>query len=406
MGFTGLPGTALGPLTTTWTMPDSCTVHVLNCPTCDGGFRGQQCVSTDGRGAPQDHTTCWPPTTSLAGTPRYPFVGWGFYSPGLACPAGYTTACTAQYGGRSGWDIEFTLIPGETAIGCCPEGFECANRNGNTCIASRTPLTVTTALCSGTNLVSVSPVTVPLLVDVTATTTDSSDGALATGTTVYVGEVSLLAPMYQLNFQQSDLESASSASAASSRSSAGLTRETGVTGASQSSQGTSSSGGNSGSGQSHSGTDTGVPATSSDGLSTGAIAGIAVGAALGGILLGVLALLMILRKRKKAKAAMNPAELDVTEGGAGAGAGAGIPLTGGDYKYLATPTSGTTPSPYPPPNARELDSAASAVEVPGGYAYPPRWAAEMPTGQEIHEFPGQYGGTELHGHEYQSTRYS
>lgn len=121
MGFTSLAGTLLGPLTTAWSMPDSCTVHVLNCATCTEGFRGQQCViQDDGSGAPQDHTSCWPPATKKAGTPQHPFVGWGFYSPGLACPTGYTAACTAEYGKRPEWEIEFTLIPGETAIGCCP----------------------------------------------------------------------------------------------------------------------------------------------------------------------------------------------------------------------------------------------------------------------------------------------
>jgi hypothetical protein len=117
-----MKGSALGPLTTAWSMPDSCTVHVVNCPTCTEGFRGQQCTRASGTetGA-QDHTSCWPPVTALAGTPKHPFVGWGFYSPGLACPTGYRPACTARYGDRPEWEIQFTLVPGETAIGCCPE---------------------------------------------------------------------------------------------------------------------------------------------------------------------------------------------------------------------------------------------------------------------------------------------
>ncbi len=120
MGFTSLAGTWLGPLTTTWSMPDSCTAFLVNCPTCDGGFRGQQCVVHSGTGRAEDHTSCWPPARTQAGTPQYPFVGWGFYSPGLACPTGYTSACTAVYGGRADWEIEFTLNAGETAVGCCP----------------------------------------------------------------------------------------------------------------------------------------------------------------------------------------------------------------------------------------------------------------------------------------------
>lgn len=119
--FTSHAGTLLGPLTTAWSMPDSCTNFVVNCAECTFGFRGQQCVAGTSSTNAEDHTTCWPPAISRAGTPRHPFIGWGFYSPGLACPTGYTTACTAQHGGRAEWDIQFTLVPGETAVGCCPE---------------------------------------------------------------------------------------------------------------------------------------------------------------------------------------------------------------------------------------------------------------------------------------------
>lgn len=118
---TGAAGTLLGPLTTAFSIPDSCRIHVMNCLTCAEAFQGQQCVMDGETGRAEDHTTCWPPVTSRAGTPGYPFMGWGYYSPGLACPTGYTAACTAEYGRRPEWEIQFTLIPGETAVGCCPE---------------------------------------------------------------------------------------------------------------------------------------------------------------------------------------------------------------------------------------------------------------------------------------------
>ena len=115
--FTGLSGTVLGPLTTAWSMPDACTVYVPACATCTKAYRGQQCKGTV---AGSDGADCWPPVT-VRETPKSNFFGWGFYSPGLACPTGYTSACTAQYGGRAEWEIQFTLVPGETAVGCCPQ---------------------------------------------------------------------------------------------------------------------------------------------------------------------------------------------------------------------------------------------------------------------------------------------
>ncbi len=113
---TGEAGTLLGPMTTAWSAPASCSVHVVNCPSCRNGYQAQHCVS----GAAQDYTGCWPPALPRAGTPTYPYLGWGFYSPGVACPTGYTAACTAEYGAEPEWPIQFVLFPGETAIGCCP----------------------------------------------------------------------------------------------------------------------------------------------------------------------------------------------------------------------------------------------------------------------------------------------
>lgn len=116
MAFTNQAGVYLGPLTTSWSMPASCSLHFSPCSTCQEGFRGQACAS----GAPQDHAGCWPPTIEGVATRNPPYVGWGFYSPGLACPTGYTSACTAIHGEFPEWNIQFTLRPGETAIGCCP----------------------------------------------------------------------------------------------------------------------------------------------------------------------------------------------------------------------------------------------------------------------------------------------
>ncbi|KEY66395.1 hypothetical protein S7711_05829 [Stachybotrys chartarum IBT 7711] len=207
--FTGLAGTVLGPLTTSWVAPTFCTVHMLPCSTCSEGFRGQTCViGTDGRASEQDHTGCWPPTTARAGTPEHPFVGWGFYSPGTECPTGYTAACTARYGRNPEWNIQFDLHESETALGCCPTGFECTNRNGNTCIqiaATQTDdiVVVQTGTCSGTDLTNIQLATFPDEITVIVTQTD--DGDTATETRIARREITLLAPMIQINYQSSDM---------------------------------------------------------------------------------------------------------------------------------------------------------------------------------------------------------
>lgn len=117
-------GTLLGPLTTAWTMPPSCSVFAATCSTCTNVYQGQHCVT----GAAQDNTDCWPPANSRVASKGYPFLGWGFYSPGVACPTGYTAACTAVYGERPEWPIQFNLFPGETAIGCCPPYVDDSSR--------------------------------------------------------------------------------------------------------------------------------------------------------------------------------------------------------------------------------------------------------------------------------------
>ncbi|KAK4158054.1 hypothetical protein C8A00DRAFT_39610 [Chaetomidium leptoderma] len=283
----GAVGVVLGPLTTAWSMPASCTVNVLNCATCTSAYRGQACVMNGETGRAEDHTDCWPPVTSRAGTPRYPFLGWGYYSPGLACPTGYTTACTAEYGGRPGWEMQFNLVPGETAVGCCPTGYTCGNIDGNTCLAvatAGTPVTATTAMCSGTQLSAVAQAVFPSTAIMTA-----SPGGVETVTR----GISLMAPMFQLNYQASDLESApssaSSQTTAPTPSTGFVSYTTGTTASSTSSASSDSS----------------SAGSTQGGLSTGATIGLGVGAASGGILLTavVVGVWMCLRKRARAAAA-------------------------------------------------------------------------------------------------------
>lgn len=159
----GLPRTILGSLTTTFTAPTSCAflgvgyvgddlvgwegqVRTLTQPalrTCTVprhipiyapaprsidwprlNLRSlthtlQKCDSGSDDGL-LDNQACWPGTTAGAAYPDTPFSGWGFYSPGLACPAGHSSACTATASREADWPVQFALEAGETAVGCCP----------------------------------------------------------------------------------------------------------------------------------------------------------------------------------------------------------------------------------------------------------------------------------------------
>ncbi|KAK1248606.1 hypothetical protein MKX08_006826 [Trichoderma sp. CBMAI-0020] len=258
MAQTGVAGVLLGPLTTTWTMPQTCSVFMPSCETCSDAYNGQSCNPTHG-GQVHDNTACWPPATSGVASPAWPFVGWGFYSPGLACPAGYTSACTAVYGQRPPWPTQFSLVESETAIGCCPTGFACANvNNGNSCTAqvSRST-TISTAYCSDTNLVNVGVATIPTLA--TATTTETNSATTEVESSTFTRITTLYAPMIQLNFQASDLSTSTTASSTASPTASSPASETG--------------------------TGNGTSSKSSGGLSNGAKVGLGVGLGLGVALL-------------------------------------------------------------------------------------------------------------------------
>ena len=118
---------SLGPLTTTFTPPQECTIWgaIGTSSSLYGLWNGEGCVSS----SILDTSTCWPAIASSVSVPRGAANGRGFYSPGLACPSGHTAACTAAQlpngvpspilSGNS-FDFQFPLEPGETAIGCCP----------------------------------------------------------------------------------------------------------------------------------------------------------------------------------------------------------------------------------------------------------------------------------------------
>jgi hypothetical protein len=124
MAATDQARTNLGPLTTAVSLPSTCSSHFEQCSTCDQAWAGQTCFASTSTSfvdyGVQDNTDCWPATTSFVATPPIPLQGWGFYSPGISCPSGMVSACTATAGGSSDWPVQFGMVSGETAVGCCP----------------------------------------------------------------------------------------------------------------------------------------------------------------------------------------------------------------------------------------------------------------------------------------------
>ncbi len=233
MAFTNKNRVILGPLTTVFVPPAPCTIAIGQCATCNVAWWGQTCAPT----TVQDDTSCWPATTEGTPAPSAALYGWGFYSPGLECPAGYTSACTAIAGHSSQWKVQYQMKAEETFVGCCPTGFNCDNLNGQTCIMRAKSLTLATVSCESGS---------------------SNNFGFTTLPNAHVTSLSLFAPMIQLAFQSSDLSRSSITTSSSS------STTTSTTSALPSSIPTT------------------TPSSSSDSapqLSTGAIAGIAAGSA-------------------------------------------------------------------------------------------------------------------------------
>lgn len=105
----------LGPLTTVFTAPPECSIAgIISSQT--SAYRGQDCTVDH----LVDASTCWPRVTAAAPLKTPPLNGWGIYSPGISCPAEYTSACFATQGSSTGWEMQFAMDEGETAVGCCP----------------------------------------------------------------------------------------------------------------------------------------------------------------------------------------------------------------------------------------------------------------------------------------------
>jgi hypothetical protein len=129
----------LGPLTTTFTAPTQCSQQYWGWTSDEwyGPLMGQVCAIEYGTVAYAGNTNCLPPVTryyttvvgsgSTAETAG--IMDAGYYSPGIACPAGYATACAVHAGAdaipsalSTFQSFEFAYQPTaeETVIGCCP----------------------------------------------------------------------------------------------------------------------------------------------------------------------------------------------------------------------------------------------------------------------------------------------
>ncbi|CZR62645.1 uncharacterized protein PAC_12542 [Phialocephala subalpina] len=272
--------TNLGPLTTVASLPASCSYAIEQCSTCGQAWGAQMCfastISSSITYGVQDNTDCWPTTASTVTAPPIPVQGWGFYSPGLECPNGMVSACSATGGVASGWPVQFGMLKEETAVGCCPSGYTCANGYAQTCLTTATSTSFSVLNCVSGTTGAFTVLTVPSAY----TNTASSSSALATQLSFV-----LSAPLIEIRWQSSDRASSTSSSSSSTS--------------------TSVSGTGTGTGASATSSSSSLPlasSTPSSGLSTGAKAGIGIGAALGALaLLGALAF-FIYRKRKNAYA--------------------------------------------------------------------------------------------------------
>lgn len=112
--------TILGPLTATFTQPPECTTAVAQ---ASGEALVGRLAEVCGGETGAIDTACWPTVSFGVPGPKTDSPGWGFYSPGIICPAGHTSACSATGGllGQKDWSLQYTLAASETAVGCCPK---------------------------------------------------------------------------------------------------------------------------------------------------------------------------------------------------------------------------------------------------------------------------------------------
>ena len=134
----------LGKLPTDFTRPTSC-----NTPWIDSYFidYAVSCTTTSGKEPHvEDDTACYP-SGNVGGFP----LDVSFFSPASVCPQGFTSACNVTktvfdpgvqsitFGAAVTEELRFVLEDGETAIACCPIGYECDSRSAQSCSSIISP---------------------------------------------------------------------------------------------------------------------------------------------------------------------------------------------------------------------------------------------------------------------------
>ncbi|KAK8053344.1 hypothetical protein PG996_012645 [Apiospora saccharicola] len=187
----------LGPLTTVFTPNPTCVTPMAGfcqSQSCEA-WEGQVCTTLpkwNNSYGVMDQSSCWPPYTSGAATTDVAVMGalegWGFYSPGLSCPAGSTSACSATANNPTGGDFtfQFPLTAGETAVGCCPTSYSCVldAMGRNTCLRTLRSTLLDVVTCGG----KAPPGTTPKTWAATSTT-----------------YLNIYAPLIQINWRATDL---------------------------------------------------------------------------------------------------------------------------------------------------------------------------------------------------------
>ncbi|KAF2239492.1 hypothetical protein EV356DRAFT_499639 [Viridothelium virens] len=203
----------LGPLTTTFTPPESCDTPMTQTGDDVPEMRlAQSCIT----GRTLDDPSCWPlPLNNVYGT--NPLNGYGIYSPGYICPFGFTSACSQSVGTLSdrtatlrSFLFQYPLTGAEHGVGCCPSGYSCTYINIDdyliqTCRAAPYSFSYSAIICDAdpgnSFILDGNPITVHTPSYNTSVPLQTTEISFKSG----LADYTMFAPLIQLVYQASDL---------------------------------------------------------------------------------------------------------------------------------------------------------------------------------------------------------